>query len=51
MPIDIANAALWLASDDSSFVNGASIIVDGGATCGRQWTESTESAKEMGDLL
>ena len=29
---DIAGAALWLASDDSSFVTGQSIQVDGGFT-------------------
>ncbi|HJN94020.1 MAG TPA: glucose 1-dehydrogenase [Dehalococcoidia bacterium] len=30
VPEDIAKAALWLASDDSSFVTGDYIIVDGG---------------------
>jgi len=30
MPHDIARAAVWLASQDSSFVNGADIKVDGG---------------------
>jgi NAD(P)-dependent dehydrogenase (short-subunit alcohol dehydrogenase family) len=29
-PDDIANAALWLASDESSFVTGPAIAVDGG---------------------
>lgn len=33
-PLDIAEAALWLASDASSFVNGQAIAVDGGLTTG-----------------
>jgi NAD(P)-dependent dehydrogenase (short-subunit alcohol dehydrogenase family) len=31
-PDDIASAALWLASDDSSFVTGQAIAVDGGVS-------------------
>jgi 3-oxoacyl-[acyl-carrier protein] reductase len=29
-PLDIANAALWLASDEASFITGVALAVDGG---------------------
>jgi NAD(P)-dependent dehydrogenase (short-subunit alcohol dehydrogenase family) len=32
-PIEIAHAALWLASNDASFVTGVALPVDGGFTC------------------
>ncbi len=38
LPDDIAHAALFLASDESSFVNGRDIVVDGGLIGGRQWS-------------
>jgi NAD(P)-dependent dehydrogenase (short-subunit alcohol dehydrogenase family) len=31
-PEEIAKGALFLASNDSSFMNGATLIIDGGAT-------------------
>ncbi|TIR54953.1 MAG: SDR family oxidoreductase, partial [Mesorhizobium sp.] len=29
-PLDIANAALWLASDEAAFITGVALEVDGG---------------------
>ncbi len=36
-PSDIAQAARWLASDESSFVTGHAQVVDGGAYAGKPW--------------
>jgi NAD(P)-dependent dehydrogenase (short-subunit alcohol dehydrogenase family) len=35
LPIDIANAALFLASDSSRFITGETLLVDGGLLSGR----------------
>lgn len=38
LPEDVAQAALYLASDASSFVNGHNLIIDGGLVAGRKWS-------------
>ena len=55
MPDDIAKAALYLASDDSAFVSGTHIVVDGGITVGGRhaWdaTAGSPFAALFGDAL
>ncbi|MEX2649500.1 MAG: SDR family oxidoreductase [Alphaproteobacteria bacterium] len=41
LPDDIANAALFLISDEGSFVNGEDIVIDGGLIWGRRYSEVT----------
>ncbi|MEH6525830.1 MAG: SDR family oxidoreductase [Sneathiella sp.] len=47
-PEDIAKAAVFLASDDSTFVNAADLLVDGGMIGGRHWSAHQESVKQLG---
>ena len=42
IPEDIANAAVWLASREASYVTGQAITIDGGLTAGRQISELSD---------
>lgn len=50
MPEDIANAALWLASDESTFVTGQAIVVDGGLTAGPMWRNAPPIFREYREM-
>jgi len=41
-PDDIAQMALWLAGDASTFVTGQHFVVDGGFSAGRAWSEQPD---------
>jgi NAD(P)-dependent dehydrogenase (short-subunit alcohol dehydrogenase family) len=47
MPLDIAQAALWLASDEASFVNAATLVVDGGLTGGVMWSQINDQTMRI----
>ncbi len=46
-PNDIAQAALFLASDASSFITGHDLVVDGGLVAGRGWAAQKAATAEL----
>ena len=48
---DIAQAALFLASDDSEFITGTDILVDGGMIAGRSWAETMARWEGLSQVL
>jgi len=52
LPEDIANTAVFLASDMSTFITGQAIAVDGGLTAGRaNWDESEHAMTRLAEIL
>jgi NAD(P)-dependent dehydrogenase (short-subunit alcohol dehydrogenase family) len=47
LPLDVAKAALFLASDDSAFINGDALMVDGGMAGGPRWSAVEAGIKKF----
>jgi len=51
LPEDIANVAFWLASEESSFMTGQAIVVDGGLSLGPGWKQTKERRNNIREYL
>ena len=48
---DIANAAVYLGSDEAGFVNGVDMVVDGGLIWGRRYSETSKGGGTWSTLF
>ena len=48
---DIANAAVYLGSEESNFVNGVDIVIDGGLIWGRRYSETSKGGGTWSKLF
>jgi NAD(P)-dependent dehydrogenase (short-subunit alcohol dehydrogenase family) len=51
LPEDIARAALYLACDDSAFVTGTHVVVDGGLTVGARHSWDPSATQPLASIL
>ena len=51
LPDDIAHAAVFLASDEATFVNGHDLVVDGGLSGGRLWSDQQATWAQIRESL
>jgi NAD(P)-dependent dehydrogenase (short-subunit alcohol dehydrogenase family) len=50
-PEDIAAAAVWLASEEASFVAGHALVVDGGASVGEGWNPGVNRFGRLAEAI
>jgi len=49
-PDDIASAAVYLASKESTYVTGQNLVVDGGVTTGLSFADVTQRLEKLGSV-